>query len=109
MLEAFANFTPPSFETGREKTMVNGDRNSQVFISIRKLLLGDLESGAGLGPHVPDHWSCQMHTFQAEMIGTAGRNSSCLSAHGTQAAEGCWVSGSSPRIFFFLGWLLKLL
>lgn len=86
--------------------MVNGDRNSQVFISIRKLLLGDLESGAGLGPHVPDHWSCQMHTFQAEMIGTAGRNSSCLSAHGTQAAEGL---GHLQGFSIFLGWLLKLL
>lgn len=56
---------------------------------MRELLLGDLESGAGLGPRVPDHWSCQIHTFRAEMIGRAGRDGSRLSAHGAHAAKAC--------------------
>lgn len=88
--------------------MVNGDKNSQVFISIRKLLLGDLESGAGLGPRVPDHWSCQIHTFQ-------GRNDwhsrqewlvpFCTWNSCNRDLLCVWVFSKD---FPFLGWLLKL-
>lgn len=86
--------------------MVNGDRNSEIFISIRKLLLGILKVVLGWNLMFQITGAAKSTHFRAELTGRAGRNGSCLSAHGNRALLGVWVFS---KVFLFLGWLLKLL
>lgn len=81
--------------------MVNGDRNSQVFIIMRKLLLGILKVVLG--------WDLTFHITGAAKSSRNDWHSRqewlvpfCTWNHCSRELLGVWV-------FSFLGWPLKLL